>query len=202
MNIHIETYGCTLNKADTKIIEAQLKDFELTSYENADIVVINTCGVKNSTESKMLTRIERCLEDGKKVIVGGCLPKINQDLIERFPVAIVDLNSYDKLKETVENIDNLPKYYSDEHKNKMQFDHTCFQGDELVVEISEGCLGNCAYCGTKHARGNLTSYPIEDILNYISKYKKEKILLTSQDTGCYGKDIGTNLAYLVMIGNN
>jgi len=198
MKLCIETYGCALNKADSKIIEAQLKNHELVSYENADIVVINTCGVKNKTESRMLSRIEKFLSDKKKVIVAGCLPKMNKELVERYPVAVVDLNSYGKLNEAIEKIEILPKYYSDAHQK--MFPLLADFEKEVVVPISQGCLGNCSYCGVKNARGQLTSYPLEDIVGYIKnqvKQGKKKILLTSQDTGCYGRDIETNLIGLL-----
>jgi MiaB-like tRNA modifying enzyme len=69
-----------------------------------------------------------------------------------------------------------------------------------IIPISEGCIGNCSYCKTKQARGNLKSYHPEQILNKIqdslNKGAKE-IWLTSQDTSCYGFDINTNLAKLL-----
>jgi len=66
--------------------------------------------------------------------------------------------------------------------------------DITIIPISEGCLGDCNYCSVKFARGKLKSYKIEDIIKQI---KGKKILLTSQDTGCYGLDINTNLVELL-----
>jgi threonylcarbamoyladenosine tRNA methylthiotransferase CDKAL1 len=69
-----------------------------------------------------------------------------------------------------------------------------------IVPISTGCLNACTYCKTKHARGHLGSYPIEEIVNRIRHVVSEGVLeiwLTSEDTGAYGIDIGTNITTLL-----
>jgi MiaB-like tRNA modifying enzyme len=69
-----------------------------------------------------------------------------------------------------------------------------------MVEISSGCLGTCSFCATRFARGKLRSYPPERIVNEIKHAVRDgckEIWLTSQDNGCYGLDIGTNLAELL-----
>jgi threonylcarbamoyladenosine tRNA methylthiotransferase CDKAL1 len=69
------------------------------------------------------------------------------------------------------------------------------------VPISTGCLNQCTYCKTKHARGQLGSYPPEDIVNRIKKVVNEEgvveVWLSSEDTGAYGRDIGTDLPSLL-----
>ncbi|NIA04015.1 MAG: tRNA (N(6)-L-threonylcarbamoyladenosine(37)-C(2))-methylthiotransferase, partial [Nitrospiraceae bacterium] len=69
-----------------------------------------------------------------------------------------------------------------------------------ILPISEGCLGNCSYCKTKYSRGKLLSYPLRDILRQAESYVKrgaKEIWLTSQDTGCYGLDIGFTIVDLL-----
>ena len=68
------------------------------------------------------------------------------------------------------------------------------------IVVSRGCLGACTYCATKNARGNLHSYTIKNVVERVKDAVKKgakKILLTSEDMGCYGKDIGVNLADLL-----
>jgi MiaB-like tRNA modifying enzyme len=66
-----------------------------------------------------------------------------------------------------------------------------------IIQISEGCLGNCSYCITKLAKGKLFSYPEDLIVDSVKKSKAYEIWLTSQDCGAYGLDIGTNLPNLL-----
>ena len=69
-----------------------------------------------------------------------------------------------------------------------------------ILAINTGCLNECTYCKTKHARGNLGSYRVEDVLyrakTAFSEGVKE-IWITSEDTGAYGRDIGTSLPELL-----
>lgn len=70
-----------------------------------------------------------------------------------------------------------------------------------IIPINTGCLGSCTYCKTKHARGKLGSYEVAEIVKAAIKASKEgvkEIWLTSEDTGAYGRDIGTDIAALMM----
>lgn len=197
MRLFLDSYGCTLNQADAEIIRGVLSGNEFTDLGDAEAVIINTCAVKGPTQSKMLSRIREYLALGKKVIVAGCLPKVNRRILDQFPVSIVDTNSIEKLPIAIKN---GGVFTSSDHKNKLRMPHCLDDSLTGVVEISEGCLSRCAFCGTKNARGNLTSYPLPDIVErvrlLISKGKKE-IYLTAQDTGCYGLDIKTDLVKLL-----
>jgi len=69
-----------------------------------------------------------------------------------------------------------------------------------IIPISTGCLGSCTYCKTKHARGHLGSYAPEEIVNRVKSSLEEgvkDIWLTSEDSGAYGRDIGTNMPTLL-----
>lgn len=70
-----------------------------------------------------------------------------------------------------------------------------------ILAINTGCLGNCTYCKTKHARGHLGSYHPDEIIRRTKRAFEEgatEIWLTSEDTGAYGRDIGTNIGELLM----
>lgn len=202
MKVHLETYGCALNKADSSIIKGFLSNQTFTDAKNADVVIVNSCAVKLTTENRMFSKIKKHLKANKEVLVTGCLPKINLRELKKYPVSIVDSNSLDQLPKALEKIkENKTVYFSsDNHKNKLSFPHCLDMGITTIVEISEGCLGKCAFCGTKNARGSLTSYSSEDIRNYVGflvKAGKKEIYLTSQDMGCYGFDIESNLPELL-----
>jgi len=197
MKLFLDSYGCTLNQADAEIIRGVLGKEEFTDLSDAETVIINTCAVKGATQSKMLSRIRDYLALGKRVVVAGCLPKMNRKLLDEFPVSIVDTNSIDKLPLAIKS---RAVFTSSVHKNKLKMFHCLDESPTGIIEISEGCLSRCAFCGTKNARGNLTSYPVEDIVarvSFLVGHGKKEIYLTAQDTGCYGLDIGTTLVKLL-----
>lgn len=197
MKLFLDSYGCTLNQADAEIIRGVLSSHEFTDLSEAEAVIINTCAVKGATQSKMLSRIKEYLGMGKRVIVAGCLPKINRKILEGFPVSIVDTNSIDKLPLAIKS---RAIFTSPVHKNKLNLPYCIDDSPTGIVAISEGCLSRCAFCGTKNARGDLTSYPIENVVarvRWLVEHGKKEIYLTAQDTGCYGLDIKTNLAELL-----
>lgn len=205
MKVAIDTYGCTRNKADQELIEGQIETagrLELSSLDEAELVILNSCGVKNKTQSKMINRIKSYRERGKRLLVSGCLPKINRELLEDLDVSMVGPNSIESIPKAIEEIKagERPLYISEEHKNKLDMKKSVREGVTGIVPIAEGCLGNCSYCGVKRARGELSSYPEEEIVERVKELAqtgKKQIYLTSQDTGCYGYDIEKSLPELL-----
>lgn len=199
MKLFLDSYGCTLNQADAEIIRGALPGYEFTDLSDANTVILNTCAVKGATQARMLSRIKKYLALGKRVIVAGCLPKVNPRLLDKFPVSIVDTNSIASLPEVVRSKKRMI-IVSSAHKNKLRQPFCAGNSLTGIVPISEGCLGRCSFCGTKNARGDLTSYPIKDIVErvrFLIDGGKKEIYLTAQDTGCYGLDRKTSLCDLL-----
>lgn len=184
-----------MNQADSDIMRGIISQkHQLTGEEDADVVVLNTCGVVDFTERKILRRIED-LKPNKKVVVAGCLPKISKERIKEVSDASIGTNVYD-IEKAIESTVNGESYSL---LNKADADKSglCNLKQRLVnnaiaiVSISEGCLGHCTFCATRRARGKLKSFSIENIVREIEgavdKGFKE-IQLTSQDTGAYGLD--------------
>lgn len=190
MNVFVKTYGCTLNQKDGEYIKGVLsKSFKIVdSEEESDIIIVNSCGVKSVTENKILSYIK---SQTKPVYLGGCLPKmINTKTLN--VKGIFDTNTISKLPEQIKN--NIKENLSAIKEDKLKLPSINTKEDIIIIPIAEGCLGDCNYCSVKFARGKLKSYKIEDILKQV---KGKKILLTAQDTGCYGKDINTSLIELL-----
>jgi len=191
----IITYGCTLNKADSEKVLYLLEsnNFELPR----DMVIINTCGVKLQTENKIIDHIKKLQEQGKRVVVCGCLPSINlKRVLNLKPYAVLDVYSLNKIVEAVRN----GGIYLNESQNRSILNIPQIEFTEkytAIVPISYGCLGNCTYCGTKFARKKLMSREIKDIIEQIKNTDKKEIFLTSEDCGCYGFDIDTNIIELM-----
>lgn len=197
VKVHIETYGCTMNQADSDIMRgiiSQKHELAEEGEEDADIVVLNTCGVIDFTERKILRRIEE-LKPDKKVVVAGCLPKISREKIESVSDAVVGTNVCDieKAIESAikgENVSLLSKADVDK-AGLCNLKQRLTNNAIAIVSISEGCLGHCTFCATRRARGKLKSFSIENIVNEVEEAVKQgfkEIQLTSQDTGAYGLD--------------
>ena len=155
MKIYIKTYGCQSNYADSETIAGLLKEHELTTESKADLIILNTCSVKNKTQSKIIHYIRN---SKKQLIIAGCLPK-TLNLRKKFPniLAILDTNSILKLP----NIINSPKdTFSKTKEHRINLKKIRKDKDIAIIQIAEGCLGNCTYCAAKLARGNLRSYKI------------------------------------------
>jgi len=204
MKVHIEGYGCSMNRAETEMIKGLFREnkAEFTDEKNADLIVINTCAVKDRTESKMLGRIKKLngisQSNKSKLVVVGCLPKVSPHLISEINPSIrqfgPDLKQLSKEAgfEEMEFRPGLPQVRDNSLVS--------------IIPINLGCVYNCSYCGTKLARGNLESYPVAEIEKKFSASLEnaKEIWLTSQDTGAYGLDISTNLAKLLkqLLDNN
>jgi len=208
VRVHVESYGCSRNKADGEIMEALLlkAGHELVETpENADYVVVNTCAVKDPTELKMAKRIRELLDSGKKVIATGCLVHVNPDAIDPRVSGILGVKSIDRIAEAIEIAERGGKLVSVEgwrerNPDKLELPRLWKPGVAFVVPISEGCLNACTYCATRFARGVLKSYKPELVVKWVKEALARgyrEIILSSEDTGCYGFDIGTNLAELL-----
>ena len=204
-SFYIHTFGCSHNFADSEQMGGLLKEAKFEpaeNIENADLVVFNTCTVKTPSEANFFKELEDMKKEFpyKIIIIAGCIPQSDPEKLKDYCLLgtrqihhIVEIaeealnNNIVKMLETGEMPPlNLPKI----RKNPII----------EIIPINRGCLSACTFCKTKSARGNLQSYPIEDIVNLAKKGVKEgikEIWLTSQDTLCYGFDLGTNLPNLL-----
>ena len=199
MKVYVEVYGCTANKGDASLIKGLIKESDhklVDNLEDADASVILTCTVIDTTEQRMLSRLKKLKDSGKKVVVAGCMASAQSD----------------KIKSIIPEANLLPPQYSHHivdilNGKKTQFiekNKTAFPKhfDEIFapISISEGCMFSCSYCITSIARGKLKSYPISEINRDVCIAVKngcKEIQLTSQDTSSYGIDLNTDLGNLL-----
>ncbi|MFH1210131.1 MAG: tRNA (N(6)-L-threonylcarbamoyladenosine(37)-C(2))-methylthiotransferase [archaeon] len=205
--VYIETYGCTANQDNTLIFKGLLKDYKIVSnIKEADIIIVNTCTVKQATESKIIENLKKIIKEypKKKIIIAGCMPEAEPKICRKlFPNAslintyhVTDISKIIKSSLKNKRLELLGK----RKENKTNLDKITKNKDTVSIQIAEGCLGDCTYCITKLAKGNLQSFPEEDIINEIKKRIKDgykRINLTSTDNGCYGLDIKTSLVSLL-----
>ena len=205
MDIAFITFGCSLNQADSEAMAALLKEagFNIVDKpEDAELVVVNSCTVKNLAETKFFKTL-RDLGDNK-IVIAGCIPQADQaTVIERLSnYSLLGTSQLDKIvhivQETIEG--NIVRLLEKDKLRRLALPKIRKNKIIDIIPISEGCLGNCTYCKTKQARGDLTSYPIKDIVHQVEiaiKDNCKEIWLTSQDCGAYGLDTNTDLTELL-----
>lgn len=200
MNIFIDSYGCSANTNNAEIMKGVLSKaghIIVDSEDLADIVIINTCIVKGPTESKMLAKIKSCK---KPLIIAGCMPEIPYKELDNYsmigPRHVKDIVK--AVEETAQG--NIVRSVGNNFEVKLALPKINNNKYISIVQICEGCLGDCSYCLTKLAKGKLFSYPREQIVKEVDGSVKngcKEIWLTSQDCGCYGLDNDENLIDLL-----
>jgi len=204
MKIGILTYGCSVNKSDSELMATLLAEagFEpILESEEPSLILVNTCIVKGPTESRILRKLQDLQKAGKKVIIAGCMPAAYPKLTARFKgFTVMGTNGLDVVEVVRGYLEAGKTAGLRRSKEKVLLKKVRYNRYIDIVPISEGCLGACAFCATRFARGSLVSYRPEAILAEIRESVEngsKEIWLTSQDNGCYGFDIGTNLAELL-----
>lgn len=203
MKVNIITYGCTANQGDSYLMESVLQKsgHQITDFDNADYVIVNTCAVKDATENKIIHKLSSLSKTGKKIIIGGCLTRVSLERIKKSVPgfsAILDTKSIGKLPAIIDNLESLEISESGKPAAGMVFfseeapikPNLIKKPENLtsIVQISEGCDLSCSYCATTIARGDLQCFSSEDIVRACSfsvRNGAKEILLTSQDNGAY-----------------
>ncbi len=202
---YIETYGCSANVADSEQMAGLLQEAnfqKVDQVEDADIVVLNSCTVKQPGVDSFINRVKdlKKIHPYKTLIITGCIPQAEPKKFKEF--SIVGTKQIHNIVQVVEEAlnDNVVKALQTGEMPPLNLPKVRKNKFVEIIPINRGCLSACTFCKTKQARGNLQSYPIEDILQLATNAIREgvtQIWLTSQDTFCYGFDLKTNLAELL-----
>ncbi|XP_004432139.1 PREDICTED: threonylcarbamoyladenosine tRNA methylthiotransferase [Ceratotherium simum simum] len=210
--IWIRTWGCSHNNSDGEYMAGQLAAYGYKITENAsdaDLWLLNSCTVKNPAEDHFRNSIKKAQEENKKIVLAGCVPQAQprQDYLKG--LSVIGVQQIDRVVEVVEETIKghsvrLLGQKKDNGKRLggARLDLPKIRKNPLIeiISINTGCLNACTYCKTKHARGNLASYPIDELVDRAKQSFQEgvcEIWLTSEDTGAYGRDIGTSLPALL-----
>lgn len=204
-SFYIETYGCSHNVADSEQMAGLLQQAKFQhqeKLEEADLVIFNTCTVKGPSVSEFLTRLKTVKQEFpyKAIIVTGCIPQTDPELLKGF--SLLGTRQVHRIVEAVEETlhNNTVQMLETGEMPPLNLPKIRRNPVVEIIPINRGCLSACTFCKTKAARGNLQSYPLQDIVEVARKGVQEgvkEIWLTSQDTMCYGFDLGTNLPLLL-----
>ncbi len=189
--------GCPKATVDSERILTQLRQegYQIVpTYEDADVVVVNTCGFIDSAKAESLDTIGEAIAENGKVIVTGCMG-VAEDAIRNVHPSVLAVTGPQQYEQVVQAVHEVvpPK-----------IDHDPFvdlvppQGIKLTprhyayLKMSEGCNHSCSFCIIPSMRGKLVSRPVGEVLSEAERLVKagvKEILVISQDTSAYGVDL-------------
>ncbi|MBQ9657708.1 MAG: 30S ribosomal protein S12 methylthiotransferase RimO [Clostridia bacterium] len=218
MNVGFISLGCSKNLIDTEIIIGKFKnnDYKIVNNpEEADIIVVNTCGFIESAKQEAIDTIFEMLEYKKQrckyLVVTGCLvQRYYDDLVKALPEVdlfirideykdfwdkidsiVVDnkteITKFNKVTK-VSQIEQIPLLEQDEFENRV----ITTGKNYAYLKIGEGCSNMCTYCAIPYIRGKFVSRKIEDVVieaKVLAKQGIKELIVIAQDTTKYGVDI-------------
>ena len=209
---YIKTYGCQMNVHDSENIKAILEDMnftESTNMEGADIILLNTCAIRENAHNKMfgfLGRVKHLKEEKPEIICGicGCMAQeesVVDSLKEKYKWVDIVFGTH--------NLHKLPNILKEAIKEReQQIEVFSIEGDvyenipvkrdskyKAWVNIMYGCDKFCTYCIVPYTRGKQRSRMPEDIINEVKKLVADgykEVTLLGQNVNAYGKDLNIN----------
>lgn len=194
--------GCPKNLVDSERILTELRTqgYDIVpNYNNADLVIVNTCGFIDSAVQESLETIGEALDENGKVIVTGCLGA-KEDQIRAIHPKVLEISgphSYESVLSHVNKYVPKPEYNPyislvPQTGIKLTPKHYAY------LKISEGCDHNCTFCIIPSLRGDMVSRPIGQILDEAKRLADsgvKELLIIAQDTSAYGIDIKNRMGF-------
>lgn len=205
----IKTYGCQMNEHDGENIKAILEDMSYTEtldYEKADLILLNTCSIRENAHNKafgMLGRLKHLKAERPDIVVGlcGCMAQeevVVKEIKEKYKWVDIVFGTH--------NIHRLPQILHESIKNKeLEIEVMSIEGDIIEnvpvkrdskykawINIMYGCDKFCTYCIVPYTRGKQRSRKPEYILKEVKKLIEDgykEVTLLGQNVNAYGKDL-------------
>lgn len=214
-SVCIETYGCSFNASDGEVMAGLLEQagYRLVERaEEADLLILNTCTVKDRTFWEFEKRLNYLKEaeargEGPRLILAGCIPKVyhKTGLIEG--LSALGPDTLDCVAEVAGEtlagrVAQILKPSASAHPEatRMRLPVRRQRPNVEILPIARGCMSACSFCQTRLARGRLRSFRPGDIVRHARQAIAEgvsEIWLTAQDTGAYGRDCHFKLPRLL-----
>ena len=217
----VKTYGCQMNEHDTENIKAILEDMSFTEVdkmEDADLILLNTCAIRENAHNKvfgMVGRIKHLKESKPDLVAGicGCMAQeehVVKEILEKYKWLDIVFGTH--------NIHNLPNIlYEAISKKDLEVDVLSIEGDVVEnipvkrdskykawVNIMYGCDKFCTYCIVPYTRGKQRSREPEYIINEVKKLVLDgyqEVTLLGQNVNAYGKDLNINYGMSNLLEN-
>lgn len=209
----LRTYGCQMNVHDSEEIKYYLESLgyePVEELELADIVVLNTCAIRENAKDKVFGYLGRCKHLKKEkpdliIAVAGCLMQKPNEIEE-----IHNRHKYIDIIIGTHNLNELPNLIEEANKKKIQnievysnsdvvFENVKYNRDSKIsawINIIYGCDKFCTYCIVPFTRGRERSRKMEEVLEEVCDLKNQgymEVTLLGQNVNAYGKDL--NLGY-------
>lgn len=206
---YIKTYGCQMNEHDTENIKAILESMgykESTSLQNANVILLNTCSIRENAHNKafgMLGRIKHLKEEKKDILVGlcGCMAQ-EEGVVKK----IQEKYKFVNFVFGTHNLYDLPRVLNEAIKTNKQEIEVLAKEEKMIedfpvkrvskhkayVNIIYGCDKFCTYCIVPYTRGSQRSRTKEDILKEVEELVQDgyqEVTLLGQNVNAYGKDL-------------
>ena len=209
MKIYFQTFGCKVNSCET---ESMTADFRNSGYEicdsptDADIIIVNSCTVTASGDSKSLYAVRKHRKDNPSavIVLTGCLPQASPKIADKITQADIVTGTKERgrvrelveefLKKRERTINIVPYGKTDEFEKLPcgSFENRT----RAFLKIQDGCNQFCSYCLIPYARGRCRSKPLEEIKTEVSEIAKsgiKEVVLVGINLMFYGKELGLRL---------
>ena len=200
--LFIETLGCAMNVRDTEHMIAELstkEDYELTeTLEEADLIIINTCSVREKPVAKLFSEIgvfNKKKKEGAKIGVAGCTAShLGEEIIKRAPSVdfVLGARNVSKITEVVEK-KHAVEVSTDYDESTYAFGEYRTNPFKAMVNISIGCDKACTFCIVPATRGDEISIPSDLLVQEITKAVEsgaKEVMLLGQNVNNYGRRFG------------
>jgi tRNA-2-methylthio-N6-dimethylallyladenosine synthase len=218
--LYIQTYGCQMNQYDSERIAQVMGRLDYTPterIENADLILLNTCSVRDKAEQKVYSALGTWKEikeqrQGVIIGVGGCLAQQEGErLLKRVPHLdlVFGTHNIHKLPEMVEQIETLRSrpvetaFYRDSSYMEDAEFRANVQGSKAFVTIMQGCNKVCSFCIVPHVRGREVSRPSEKIVaevEFLVRQGAKEVMLLGQNVNSYGKTSPGEISFAELLG--
>ena len=203
--IHVVSLGCDKNRIDTEHMLGILAGSNaavVDSPEQADVIIVNTCGFIDDAKREsidVILEMASYKQDGAPaLIVTGCLAqRYAKELSEELPEvdAFLGVGAYSNLLDAIRNVLSGKRYVCcDRLDGDIEGRVLTTPSHMAYVRIADGCSNSCSYCAIPRIRGPLKSRPIQSVLNEIKDLRAggvSEVILVAQDTTRYGEDLGS-----------
>ena len=194
--VHIVSMGCAKNLVDSEVLTGQLfhRRYQMTNKAaDSDIIIINTCGFIESAKQESIQAIFEALQlkndkQSRKVFVAGCLTQRYKDQIMRDIPEVDGVFGTEDYGRILAALGDNSYYPEDMYRMR----RITTPNHYAYIKISEGCNHTCSFCAIPRIRGKHRSRSAEDILSEaenLASQSVQELILVSQDTSYYGKDL-------------